>query len=271
MNKEKDNIIVFDIETQTPIRSNQSKSQLRVSVTVAYFYKDDSYKVYDENDIDELIQELKGADLVVGFNLKGFDYPVLENYSDEPLGDLPTLDILEEVYNSLGRRIKLDYLAEATLNNKKTANGLMAVKFWENGQIEKLVEYCKHDVRLTKELYDYGQNYGYLLYKNFDKLERISISWSKIGSLKVKLNKAFLEKKTINIYYTSSSTGDGEVMPQKRLIDIYYIDEDQIVAFCHLRRAWRTFNIRRILDIRPTNKKYKIAEDFDIDTYRKYF
>jgi DEAD/DEAH box helicase domain-containing protein len=268
MNKNK-NIVVFDIETRTPINHKEDKGQLRVSVVVAYFYKDDSYKFYNENNILELIEELQKADLVVGFNLKGFDYPVLEKYASKPLDNLPTLDILEEIYYSYGRRIKLDNIAQATLGSQKTANGLMAVKYWKQGRINELIEYCRHDVELTKQLYDYGVKTGYLLNDNFGKLERIPVAWGKAGRLKAKLNKAFIDKKSINIYYSSSTADNGSGSLQKRLIDIYHINIDKIVAFCHLRQDLRTFNINRILDARVTNNTYEIPESFNVEEYLK--
>ena len=269
--KDNNNIIVFDIETQTPIKRNRDYSSLRLSVVVAYFYKDDSYKVYNEDDIDRFIDELKEAELVVGFNLKGFDYLVLENYAGESLADIPTLDILEEVYESIGRRIKLDSLVEASLSDKKTANGLIAVQLWKQGRLDELIDYCRNDVRLTKELYEFGRDNGYLLYRNFGKLEKIPVSWGKKDTVKGKLRDAFNQRVSIQIYYSASSSDNGSTLPKKRLIDIYYMDNDQIVAYCHLRGALRTFNIRRILDARTTNNKYEIAEDFDINTYKEDF
>lgn len=269
--KEDRNVIVFDIETQNAFmdvgRGNYDK--LHLSIAVAYFYKTDTYEVYTEDNIYELLSYFKEADLVVGFNIKGFDYPVLEGYFGESLDDISTLDMLEEVHRSIGRRIKLDYLAEATLGNKKTANGLVAIKFWKDGRIEELTEYCKHDVKLTKELYEYGKAHGYLLFRNFGSLEKIPVNWGKKDELKGKIQQAFDKKETVEIRYSASSMEEKNFMPQRRMVDIYYLDNKQIIAFCHLRRALRTFNIRRILDIKPTNKKYLIPENFDIITYKQ--
>lgn len=270
MKKDK-NIIVFDIETQNTFmdvgRGNFDK--LLISVVVAYSYKNDTYKVYTEDNIYEMLSLLKEAELVVGFNIKKFDYPVLESYFREPLDNLPTLDILEEVYSSIGRRIKLDYIAEATLGNKKLADGLKAVEFWHEGKMEELIEYCKYDVKLTKELYEYGAKYGYLLYKNFDCLERIPIFWQKRDIIKEMLEKSFKDKRSLKITYSASSTRRGAPLPDKRAVDIYHMDERQIVAFCHLRNDLRTFNIRKILDAEATDVVYRVPESFNIDAYKK--
>ncbi len=50
------------------------------------------------------------------------------------------------VQKVLGRRIKLDTLAEATLGKKKSGNGLEAVAWWRNGEVEKVMKYCLDDV-----------------------------------------------------------------------------------------------------------------------------
>ncbi|MCK5306072.1 MAG: ribonuclease H-like domain-containing protein [Candidatus Omnitrophica bacterium] len=180
MKVEKD-VIVFDIETQNTFADvgNGGCAKLLLSVAVAYFYKDNSYRVYTEENIGEFLPLLKAAELVIGFNIKGFDYPVLEKYFKEPLDEVRTLDILYKVHASLGRRIKLDYLAEATLGSKKSADGLMAVKFWRSGRIDELIDYCRQDVKLTKELYEFGCQNSYLLYRKYGHLEKIPVSWCK--------------------------------------------------------------------------------------------
>ena len=76
------------------------------------------------------------------------------------------MDILKEIKNSLGKRIKLDTVAEATLGTNKSGEGLDAVKWWNNGEIEKIKKYCLDDVRITKEIYEYALKHGKLKYKD---------------------------------------------------------------------------------------------------------
>lgn len=152
------NEIVLDIETQNTFDEVGSRDcgKLRLSLLVAYFYKTDEYRTYYEKDLPLLWPKLQFADRVIGYNLNGFDYAVLNNYAPFDLFTLPTLDMMDEVYKFLGWRTKLDDLAKSCLGIGKSGNGLDAVRFWKNQELEKLAEYCKQDVKVTKEVYEYG-------------------------------------------------------------------------------------------------------------------
>ena len=152
------NEIVLDIETQNTFQEVGARDRrlLKVSLLVVYFYKTDEYKTYFEKDLPQLWNELQLADRIIGYNLNGFDYPVLNCYAPYDLSTLPTLDMMDEVKKSLGFRIKLDSIAQASLGIGKTADGLAAVRFWKNQELKKLEKYCQQDVRVTKEIYEHG-------------------------------------------------------------------------------------------------------------------
>lgn len=152
------NEIVLDIETQNTFDEVGSRDcrKLRLSLLVAYFYKTDEYQVYYEKNLPLLWPKLQFADRVIGYNLNGFDYNVLNNYAPFDLFTLPTLDMMDEVYKFLGWRAKLDDLAKSCLGMGKSGNGLDAVRFWKNQELKKLAEYCQQDVKVTKEVYEYG-------------------------------------------------------------------------------------------------------------------
>jgi DEAD/DEAH box helicase domain-containing protein len=106
------------------------------------------------------------AQRIIGFNSEHFDLPGLNNYYLGDLLLLPHLDIIKKVKDSLGIRLKLSTLAEATLDNvTKSADGLQAVRWWREGKIEEIKKYCEQDVRVTKELYDFGRQNKQLFYK----------------------------------------------------------------------------------------------------------
>jgi DEAD/DEAH box helicase domain-containing protein len=115
-----------------------------------------------------LIAHLKSADLVVGFNIRRFDYEVLRGYTFESLNSLPTLDLLEVVERGAGKRLKLDTLAQGTLGTAKSADGLQSLKWFKAGEIERVSEYCKHDVEITRDLLRYALRHGYLVYHRAD-------------------------------------------------------------------------------------------------------
>jgi len=134
--------------------------------------------VYREGELEELCRRLAELDLVVGFNLKRFDYRVLQPYSPVPLASLPTLDILEDIQKILGFRLSLGHLAEMTLGEKKTGNGLLALELYKAGRWEELEYYCRQDVLLTRRLFEYGSREGHLVYRHRQGIPvRLPVQW----------------------------------------------------------------------------------------------
>ena len=160
---------VFDVETQrsaTEVGGWHRAERMGVSVAVLYDTGSDSFFTYREGEIGELISHLTELDLVVGFNNKRFDNRVLSAYTTLDLASLPTLDILEEVKNRLGYRLSLDSLAAHTLGVKKSGHGLLALKWYKEGRIDKIIEYCRKDVEITRDLFLYAVKNNCLLFQN---------------------------------------------------------------------------------------------------------
>jgi DEAD/DEAH box helicase domain-containing protein len=103
---------------------------------------------------------------------------VLQPYTKVNLADLPTLDILEEVHTLLGHRLSLNHLAEKTLGEKKTGDGLLALELYAAGKWEELTSYCTQDVLLTQRLFEFGVRHGYLIYQHRQgALVRVPVDW----------------------------------------------------------------------------------------------
>jgi DEAD/DEAH box helicase domain-containing protein len=111
------------------------------------------------------------ADLVVGFNIKRFDWGVLKGYSNIDFTKIPTLDMLDLVYEQVGFRLSLNHLSSVNLNKGKSSDGLQSLQWFKEGKIDLIIEYCKHDVAITKELFEYLIENRHFLYKT--KNERI--------------------------------------------------------------------------------------------------
>ncbi|MFO7718134.1 MAG: DEAD/DEAH box helicase [Desulfohalobium sp.] len=172
---------VFDLETQ---RSAQEvggwhrAQKMGISCAVVYDSATNTYHEYQETDIPSLVEHLHACDVVVGFNILRFDYQVLSGYSRADLQALPSLDLLRVVHKQLGYRLSLDKLAQATLQTEKTADGLQALKWWKEGRIQEIIEYCRQDVAVTRDLYRFGRDNGYLLFHNkARKLVRVPVQW----------------------------------------------------------------------------------------------
>ena len=172
---------VLDIETQRSAQEvgGWNRADLMgISCVVLYDSRHDKYFEFLEDQVSLLIQHLKKFDLVIGFNIKRFDFRVLSGYSDFHFRKLPTLDILEAVHDRLGYRLSLDHLAKVTLGKEKTADGLQALRWWKQGRIREIIDYCKVDVEITKDLFLYGKDNGYLLFNNkAKKTVRIPVNW----------------------------------------------------------------------------------------------
>jgi len=160
---------IFDVETQrsaAEVGGWHRAERMGVSVAVLYDAGSERFFTYREGEVSGLISHLKELDLVVGFNNKRFDNRVLSSYTTLDLASLPTLDILEEVKNRLGYRLSLDSLAEHTLGVKKSGHGLLALKWYKEGRIDKIIEYCRKDVEITRDLFLYGIKNNCLLFQN---------------------------------------------------------------------------------------------------------
>ncbi|OGD66803.1 hypothetical protein A2442_01620 [Candidatus Campbellbacteria bacterium RIFOXYC2_FULL_35_25] len=160
--------ITFDIETRNTFQDVGSDKavDLDISLLCIHDSKTDEYDTFMHDDLDRLWPILEQADMLVGYNSDHFDIPLLNKYYQGDLTSIKSLDILKEIKNSLGKRIKLDTVAEATLGTNKSGEGLDAVKWWNNGEIEKIKKYCLDDVRITKEIYEYALKHGKLKYKD---------------------------------------------------------------------------------------------------------
>ena len=174
--------IFLDCETDGLINGSKgSEVYPNIHVISIYDSSTDKYSSFTFDQIKELWAILERADLIIGFNTNGFDLPVLNHYYSGDLTKLPSLDILDEVKNTLGRRIKLDTIAEATLGRKKIGHGLEAMTWWKQGLFDKVKAYCEEDVRITKDVYDYALKNGYLKYKDRDTglIKEIKLDTSK--------------------------------------------------------------------------------------------
>jgi DEAD/DEAH box helicase domain-containing protein len=172
---------VFDLETQrsaAEVGGWHRANLMMISCIVLYDSKQDRFINFMENQIPNFIECLQSFDLVVGFNIKRFDYQVLKGYSDFDFMQLNNLDILEEVKNYLGFRLSLSHLAQTTLGVDKTADGLQALQWWKQGRILEIIKYCRQDVRITRDLFRYGRKNGHLMFTNrLDKITRIPVDW----------------------------------------------------------------------------------------------
>ncbi len=175
------NIVYFDLETQ---RSAEEVggwgkiSRMGMSIGVTFSTARGDYVIYGEKQADDLIKDLQRADLVVGFNVLRFDYEVLHGYTSLDLRQLPTLDLMVDLQNTLQHRLSLDSIATATFGVEKTAEGMQAIRWFKDGRMLEIAEYCCYDVKLTKLVHEYGQRHRQVHYHNrFNKKMTVAVNW----------------------------------------------------------------------------------------------
>ena len=180
------NVLFFDLETQRTfdeVGGRHNIHKLMLAAAVTYSTADGAFHHYTEETVDQLIDDLKAADLVVGFNVVRFDYVVLRAYTPEPLERLiPTVDMLDVIYEKLGFRVSLDNLASTTLGKTKSADGLQAVRWFRGGQIQEVLDYCQQDVEVTRLLYEYGQQNRHVKYRDRNyRTQMVPVAWKVRG------------------------------------------------------------------------------------------
>jgi hypothetical protein len=175
------NIVYFDLETQrtaNDVGGWDRKADMGISVGVTYSTETGEYRIFQEKRIGELIEQLRRADLVVGYNSRRFDYEVLMGYTVLDLSHhLPTLDLLEVVEGAAGHRLSLDSVAMGTLGVGKTGDGLDAIRWWREGKVMEIAEYCCYDVKVTRLVHEHAVRHGELLYHDrFGRRKSLRVS-----------------------------------------------------------------------------------------------
>ena len=160
--------IVFDLETQNIFQEVNSTdaTALDISVATVYDSKTDIYTTATIDNLEILWPIIEQADALVGYNSNHFDIPLLNKYYPGYLTQIKSIDILESIRESLGRRLRLDSVAQATIGAKKSADGLQAVRWWREGKIDEIKKYCEQDVKVTKKVFEYALEHGHVKFKD---------------------------------------------------------------------------------------------------------
>ena len=179
-------ILYFDLETQKSaddVGGWDKIHKMKLAVGVVWDSLEQKFFSYIESEASQLVEKLKTADLVVGFNVAKFDYGVLQPYAtkmDFDLQEINTFDMLIDVNKELGHRLSLNHLAENTLNAEKSADGLVSLQWYKEGKIDKIIEYCKQDVEITRDLFLYGESHGYVKYSTRSGVAKdLQVDWER--------------------------------------------------------------------------------------------
>ena len=173
--------LVIDVETQKLVQDVggwDNIEKLGISVACAYDSKTDQFLSFQEHELKALI-ELCQERLVIGYNIRGFDLPVMVPYGLDPT----RLDVFDIMYDlealTRQRFLKLEYVAQGTLGSGKSADGLMAVEWWKTGQIQKIIEYCTQDVKVTRDVFQFGRQNGFVrIQRSENNPVQVAVQWN---------------------------------------------------------------------------------------------
>ncbi len=171
--------LVLDLETKHTFREFSEPQKLGVSVAAAYDYATQTGMVFREKDLHKLFALMEKASYIVGYNIRSFDLPVLQAYYPGKIDVFLLFDILEDIRERIGRRIGLNDVASATLGEKKSGHGLMAIDYFKEGKWDELEKYCLDDVMVTKKVFDHGLTKGEIYYTNEHGKVPIRVQWKK--------------------------------------------------------------------------------------------
>jgi DEAD/DEAH box helicase domain-containing protein len=171
--------VLFDLETlrsAADVGGWHKAHRMGVAVGVVCFLEEGRLEVYPEARVRALVDALRGASLVIGYNIKRFDYLVLAGYTGEDFArTLPTLDLLEDVASRLGFRVGMGHLAQETLGIGKSADGLQSLEWVRQGRLDLVEEYCRKDVEILRDLYLHGRREGCLFYRDRQRDLRLKL------------------------------------------------------------------------------------------------
>lgn len=173
-------IITFDIETSNIFSEvgSSDPAALDLALLAIHDSKTNTFDSFLKEDLPRLWKILEETDILVGYNSEHFDIPLLNKYYPGDLTQIKSLDLLKELHRALGRRVKLDAVAEGTLGEGKSSHGLQSIKWWREGKIEEVRQYCIQDVAITRKVFDYALTNRALRFKELNKIKEIKLDTS---------------------------------------------------------------------------------------------
>jgi|SRR3989344_3641512 len=117
-----------------------------------------------------------------------------------------------------------------------------------------MVSFTKAEKQKLKEILAKSKdNEAKHILNKIHKEKKLEYAYDKRG-IRALLKQAFKEKKKVKIRYYSLSSDEV----RWRVVSIYQLGSDFIIAYCHLRNEERTFVTDRISQTAILNENYKI-------------
>lgn len=174
-------VVTFDIETANWLDETGSSDITSLDIAIVCIHDSDTneYSSFLVPELPKLWPILERCDILVGYNSDHFDIPILNKYYPGDLTKIKSLDLMKEVHQVAGRRLKLDAIAEGSLGTKKSAHGTQSLKWWRAGEIDKVRNYCIKDVEITRGVLDYALEHSSIRYKELGRSYEVKLDTSK--------------------------------------------------------------------------------------------
>jgi DEAD/DEAH box helicase domain-containing protein len=178
----KSDVLVLDVETQylsEEVPGGWNAVEKFGVALVVTWDEGNGMRLWYEQDVPALLADLQRFDPIVTFNGENFDFRVLSAYGSVQSLYRKSRDMLVVLNKSLGFRVSLDAVAQATLGRGKTGSGKASVGWWRSGDRQKVIDYCKQDVELTRDVYLFGRAKGYVSIDDLRHggMRRVEVSW----------------------------------------------------------------------------------------------
>lgn len=252
--------VVFDIETQKTfdeVGGVNNREQLGVSYVGVYSYTTGKMHGFLEQDLPLLEKILlKEKPTLIGFNSIHFDVPVLQPYFKRlKLAELPQIDLLKDIQDVLGHRLKLESVAQATILAGKSGSGLDAIRWYREGNFESLAKYCLDDVAVTRDVYEFGIRHGKIYYSSGGEKVAIPVQWGTAPFIEDQINEAFKRHEQLDLEYMEiDAQGVKQILP--RTVEVLDMQGGRFTAFCHQLNTKTTFAVSNVWNIVPTGKTF---------------
>lgn len=177
-----DKVLIFDLQTKLSYDDVGGKigiNKMGVAAAGLYDCLTNKFRLYHEDNIQTLIQDLFSSTLVFGSNLKRFSYKVLSGFSNNDFSTLKTIDLLDYFKKKLSFKPSTEGLCLGTLGKKKAIiTDIFVPRLYKQGKIDEINALCEKNVLDLKEFYDFGKERGFVFFTD-DSGQRwkISVDW----------------------------------------------------------------------------------------------
>lgn len=173
-------VVYYDVETQKTekeVGGWEHADLMLISVAVTYS-EEEGFRNWTEKEVPALMAYLTQFDLIISFNGDNFDSKVLSHYGDVSEMQKKSFDVAQYLSQRLKHRIRLDSVAMATLGTGKSGDGLQAIQWFKQGRIQELLEYCRQDVQVLRDIVEFGKENGYIMYNDFQNNPlKLNVDW----------------------------------------------------------------------------------------------